>query len=86
MRSVAKYFYINIAKHFYVNPLDARRRYTGFAQTSLRRQMPVYRQHGISTPPPNSGIPAARYINATGQTQVYRLCFLTHTGTGIPES
>ena len=32
------------------NPLDARRRYTGFAQTSLRRQTPVYRRHGISTP------------------------------------
>ena len=44
-----------------------RRRYTGFAQTSLRRQTPVYRRHGISTPPPISGIPVARYINATAK-------------------
>ena len=75
---------VKISDNF--NPLDARRRYTGFAQTSHRRQTPVYRRHGISTPPPISSIPAARYINATGQNPVYRLCFLTHTGTGMPES
>ena len=45
----------------YINPLDARRRYTDFAQTSLRRQKSVYRRRGISTPPPESGILAARY-------------------------
>ena len=40
-----------------LNPLDARSRYTDFAQTFLRRQK-----------------------------SVYRLCFLMHTGTGMPES
>ena len=58
------------------------------------------RQHGISTPPPEVGIPTAqlstpqarsRYtggmvINATGQKPVYRICFLIRTGTGMPES
>ena len=69
-----------------VNPLDARSLYTDFAQTSLRRQKSVYRRHGISTPPPEAGVPAARYINATGQKPVYRICFLLCTGTGMPES
>ena len=43
-----------------LNPLDARSRYTDLAQTSLRRQKSVYRRHCKSTPPPESGIPAAR--------------------------
>ena len=33
-----------------------------------------------------AGIPAARYVNARRRTQVYRLCFLMCTGTGMPES
>ena len=49
-----------------VNPLDARSRYTDFAQTFLRRQKSVYRRHGISTPPPEAGIPVARYIRRHG--------------------
>ena len=69
-----------------LNPLDARSRYTDFVETSLRHQKSVYRLHGISTPPPKSGIPAAWYINATGQKPVYRICFLMRTGTGMPES
>ena len=40
-----------------INPLDARSRYTDFAQTSLRRQKLVYRRHSISTSPPEAGIP-----------------------------
>ena len=30
-----------------INPLDARRRYTDFAQTSLRLQTAVYRPNGL---------------------------------------
>ena len=73
-------------KQLTINPLDARSRYTDFAQTSLRCQKSVYRRHGISTPPPESGIPAARYINPTGQKPVYQICFLMRTDTGMPES
>ena len=69
-----------------LNPLDAKSRYTDFAQTSLRCQKSVYRWHGISTQPPEAGIPAAWYINVTGQKPVYRICFLMHTGTGMLES
>ena len=50
-----------------LNPLDARSRYTDFAQTSYTA--------------PEVGIQAARYINATGQKPVYRICFLMRTGT-----
>ena len=71
---------------WHINPLNARSQYTDFAQTSLQCQKSVYRRHGISTPPPEAGIPAARYINAAGQKPVYRICFLMRTGTGMPES
>ena len=69
-----------------VNPLDARSRYTDFAQTFLRRQKSVYCRHGMSTPAPEVCIPTARCINARRQKSVYRLCFLMHTGTWMPES
>ena len=67
------------------NPLDARRRYTDFAQTSIRaglrytvrtacyhtRRKTVYLRYGIVDP---------RWRT------VYNLCFLMHTGPSIPES
>ena len=70
----------------YINSLDARSRYTDFAQTSLQRQKSVYRRHGMLTHAPKVGIPTTRCINASRQNSVYRLCFLMHTGTGIPKS
>ena len=48
-----------------VNSLDARSRYTDFAQTSLRRQNAVYRWHGMLLHTPEVGIPAARCITAS---------------------
>ena len=69
-----------------VNTLDARSRSTDFAQTSLRRHKSVDRWHGMSTPAPEVGRPTALYINARRQKSVDRLCFLMHTGTGMPES
>ena len=70
----------------YINPLDARRQYTDFAQTSLRRQNAVYRQNGLLPHAPEDGIPAARCITARRRKMVYNLCFLMHTGLSIPES
>ena len=69
-----------------LNPLDARSRYTDFAQTSLRCQKAVYRRHGMLLHAPEVGIPAARCIYASCQKTVYRLCFLMHTGPSIPKS
>ena len=84
IKSVIEYLAKPLASIF--NPLDARSRYTDFAQTSLRHQKSVYRWHGISTPLPEADIPVARYINATGQKPVYRICFLMRTGSEMPES
>ena len=69
-----------------LNTLDARSRSTDFAQTSLRCQKSVDRRHGISTPAPEVGRPTEWYIIASRQKSVDRLCFLMHTGTGMPES
>ena len=68
------------------NSLDARSRYTDFAQTSLRGKKSVYRRHGMLTHAPEVVIPTARCINASRQKSVYRLCVLMHTGTGMPKS
>ena len=68
------------------NPLDARRRYTDFAQTSLRRRTEVYRPNGFLPHAPEDGIPAARCIASPRRKTVYNLCFLMHTGPSIPES
>ena len=68
------------------NSLDARSRYTDFAQTSLRRQKSVYRRHGMLTHAPEVDIQTARCINASRQKSVYRLCFLMHTGPDMLES
>ena len=69
-----------------VNPLDARRRYTDFAQTSLRRRTAVYRPNGMLPHAPEDGIPAARCIADLRRKMVYNLCFLMHTGPSILES
>ena len=69
-----------------INPLDARRRYTDFAQTSLRRQTVVYRPNGSLSHAPEDGIPAAWCIVDPRRKTVYNLCFLMHTGPSIPES
>ena len=69
-----------------LNPLDARSRYTDFAQTSLRHQNAVYRLHGLLPHAPEVGIPAARCITASRRKTVYSICFLKHTGPSIPES
>ena len=42
------------------NPLDAGRRYTGFAQTSKWRQTPVYRVCANFSTSPEPGIPGLR--------------------------
>ena len=42
------------------NPLDAGRRYTGFAQPSKRRQTPVYRACANFSTSPDPGIPRLR--------------------------
>ena len=70
----------------YYCPLDARSRYTDFAQTSIRRQKAVYRRHAMLPHAPDVGIPVARCITASRWKTVYRLCFLMHTGPSIPES
>ena len=46
--------------HF--NPLDAGRRYTGFAQTSKWRQTPVYRVCANFPTSPEPGIPGLRKL------------------------
>ena len=71
---------------YILNPLDARRRYTDFAQTSLRRQTVVYRPNGSLPHAPEDGIPAARCIVDPRRKTVYNLCFLMHTGPSILES
>ena len=71
---------------FYINQLDARSRYTDFAQTSLRRQNAVYRRHGMLPHTPEVSIPATRCITASRRKTVYSICFLMHTGPSIPES
>ena len=68
-----------------LNPSDVGR-YTGFAQTSLWRRMPVYRHCANFPVASEAGIPAARYVNDRRRTPVYRLCFLKCTGTRMPES
>ena len=75
-----------VATIFVINPLDARRRYTDFAQTSLRRQTAVYRLNGLLPHVPEDGIPAARCITDPRRKTVDNLCFLMHTGLSIPES
>ena len=69
-----------------LNSLDARSRYTDFAQTYLPRQNSVYRRHGMLTHAPEVGILTALCINVSSQKSVYRLCFLMYTGTKMPES
>ena len=44
------------------NPLDAGRRYTGFSQTSKRRQTPVYRVCANFPTSPDPGIPGLRKL------------------------
>ena len=61
------------AHNVIINSLDARSRYTDFAQTSLRRQKSIYRRHGMLTHAPEVGIPTARCINASRQKPVYRM-------------
>ena len=68
------------------NPLDVGRRYTDFAQTSLRRRTAVYRPNGSLPHEPEDGIPAARCIVDPRRRTVYNLCFLMHTGPSNPES
>ena len=69
-----------------LNPLDARRRYTCFAQTSLRRQTPVYRRHGIFNATAKLRYTGGMVYQRHRPNSVYQLCFLMHTGTGMPES
>ena len=57
------------------HPLDARRRYTDFSQTSLRRQTAVYRPNGSLPHTPEDGIPAARCIVDPRRKTVYNLFF-----------
>ena len=47
----------------FVNPLDAGRRYTGFSQTSKRRQTPVYRVCANFPTSPDTGIPGLRKLS-----------------------
>ena len=46
-----------------INPLDAGRRYTDFAQTSKRRQKPVYRVCANFPTSPETGIPGLRKLS-----------------------
>ena len=69
-----------------VNPLDARRRYTDFPQTSQCRQTAVYRPNGFLLRAPADGIPSIRFLGHSRRRTVYNLCFLMHTGPSIPES
>ena len=69
-----------------LNPLNAGRRYTDFAQTSLRRRTTVYRPNGSLPHAPKDGIPAIRCILDPRRRTVYNLCFLMHTGPSISES
>ena len=71
---------------FIFNPLDAGRRYTDFAQTSLRRRTTVYRPNGSLPHTPEDGIPAIWCIVDPRRRTVYNLCFLMHTGPSISES
>ena len=68
------------------NPLDAGRRYTDFAQTSLRHRTTVYHPNGSLPHAPEDGIPAIRCIVDPRRRTVYNLCFLMHTGPSISES
>ena len=63
-----------------INPLDARRRYTDFPQTSQRRQTAVYRPNGFLPRTPADGIPSIRFLGHSRRRTVYNLCFLMHTG------
>ena len=55
----SKYIFLNSYQQLNeaINPLDAGRRYTGFAQTSKRRQTPVYRVCANFSTSPETGIP-----------------------------
>ena len=55
-----------------LNPLDAGRRYTGFAQNSLRRQKPVYRVFAKFPTAPETAIPGLRKLpNPNGARNRY---------------
>ena len=69
-----------------VNPLEAGRRYTDFAQTILRRQAAVHRPNGLLPHAPEDSIPAAWCIADPRRNTVYNFCFLMHTGPMIPET
>ena len=51
-----------IGNGLYLNPLDAGRRYTGFAQTSVQRQKPIYRVCANFPTAPETGIPGLRKL------------------------
>ena len=56
------YVIIAILPTIHFNPLDAGRRYTGFAQTSKRRQTPVHRVCANFPTSPDPGIPGLRKL------------------------
>ena len=71
---------------FYLNPLDARSRYTGGTVYQRNRQKMVYSEARLSTPQARGQYTGGTALNAPGWKPVYRFCFLMHTGTTMLES
>ena len=69
------------------NPLDARRRYTDFAQTSIRAGL-LYTVRTACYRTRRAGrlYTCERCIVHPRRQTVYKLCFLMHIGPSIPES
>ena len=69
------------------NSLDARSRYTNFAQTYLPRQNSVYRRHGMLTHAPEVGIQTNGTVYQRRSPEVgIQTLFSNAYWPGMPES